>query len=618
MSIDNRDMLNNLLKTLKKLIISIRTEKIKESMHEYFQMFCTKIRELPREHRFHVENIGCLLLSYTVASFFIYPEFNFFPALKEIFSLLCMYGAVFFWFMDRMDQRLLFNIIVGVNACVAPIWFINNSFGVALVTLLVIIFCEFLFFEYLRGCRLFSNAIPVYVICENANDAERVRPFVSNYKVLELIVLGGNRRCSHRHSSMKSLQDLERWLQKINRMPFFPSPRKFLYVNPQKTENLLKLMEMACIFSIPTFKVISSIFSEESSMRMVPVSVEDMESQEISSTDKNALSSAFKGKRVWINYDGRKSIMDLASVMAATNSVDLTILCESEQLMIDAGIQLSRKCSSKNYKIKITNENLQQLKMPKPDVFFYNIPIRFIHSGEENLKETVVRNVLGTKKMISFAQSNHVSQVIFLSSTNALNANNWVGATQRLGELLAQFADFHSSKTSPIFRIIRIPEETTDISGVYGKLTSAIFTGNVVEFAGQDTAVTYSRRDILQLLMKTISFLMKNRDTTSSVYTIVPKKGITYEALAENICNLHNLKKGRDMQIRYNCSEGEEKDLFSIREFPEKTNISGVFRTKFLCKNPSEYDKFWTIEEIENMSTRELISSVFQDLSKKI
>jgi hypothetical protein len=516
-----------------------------------------------------------------------------------------------------------FRIAIAVTACISPVLFINNPTEVAFVCLLLIIFCEFVIFEYIRGCNLFSNLIPVYIICENERDAESVKEFSNDYKILELIILSGPK--SSKYSSLKSVDDIKNWLKKINYMPFYPSPRRLMYFSGKiSPDNFAKFLELSTEYSIPLFKItkISNQNTAARALSVSPVFLNDLETVAIFPSDKTALSAAFKGKRVWICYDGREVVLNFICLMSQINSLDLTILCESERLMLHVENELSVRCSNKNYKIKIVDINLLSLQGTKPDVFFYNMPIRSFHSGEENLKEAVTKNVLDTKRIIDFAQSNKIASVFILSSSEALNANNWIGATQRLGELLAQFADSQNRKMHTKFKIIRLPKEIMDPSHILGNVVSSILSKGCVNanFLDSEVAELYYTKDILTPFLKTVVSLMKNSDATSSVYTISLKNNMIFEDFIGNVCSVFGLRKDKDVQVVYNSKSEEMKldDFVSISESMEKTAIAGVLRTKFSCTNLQNYEHIWTMEELDGMTIRELISAVFQSLNEKI
>ncbi|MDR2781321.1 MAG: polysaccharide biosynthesis protein [Holosporaceae bacterium] len=598
--------------------MSLFFQKSKKAALCCCQRIFNTIRSLPDEHFAHIKNFCIIFASYVVASFFIYPTFYFHTFFKEFFSLLCTYCAIFLWFNDRINNEIPFRIAVGVTACISPVLFINNAFGVAFLSLLIIIFCEFLIFEYQRGCKLFSNLIPVYIICEDESVARCALSFFDDYKVLELIVLSNK----NSYSSMRSIEDIEKWLKKISYVPFYPSPKRLLYFSKTLNEDVfIKLLDLSANFSIPLFKATNNVVSSDA-LSIAPVSVKDFESISTVEFDKAALSAFFKNKRIWICYDGRGSVLDLIYSISDVNSVDITIFCESEKLMFEADQELSTICQNKNYKIKVIDINLLELQPNKPDIFFYNMPIKSVNSGEENLKEAVVKNVLEIGRMISFAQYNKIPQVFVLSSSGSLNAKNWIGATQRLGELFAQFADSQHKRMFTKFRVIRIPSDVSSTYGSFGRVVSSIFANGYIEsnYRNYEPNIAYYRKDIFPLLVKAIVSLMKNNDITSSIYTIAPKNSVTFDDFVKNACRVACLRKHHDVQIVQNTKpeEMELDDFIDISEPLEKTAIAGILRTKFSCNNPASYDKVWTVEEINAMTTRELISAVFQSLNEKI
>ena len=82
---------------------------------------------LSHEQSEHIYNLAALLVPYTVVSLLIYPKFSLYQFLQEIFSLLCIYVAIFFWFMDKISHISRYRIVLGVTACAIPIIFLNNS-----------------------------------------------------------------------------------------------------------------------------------------------------------------------------------------------------------------------------------------------------------------------------------------------------------------------------------------------------------------------------------------------------------------------------------------------------------------------------------------------------------
>lgn len=616
---------------LKKILDTIYFNKTPEFMFkiicDYFNNRFKKV-DLSKDQIEHLQNISVLIGAYTLTSIFIYPEFKFVTFLKEVFSLICVYGAIFLWFIDKIKADIRCKIVIGVTACAAPVIFVSNTFSIALIEILLMIFIEYIVFEYLRGCNLFSNLIPIYLVTDDNKKPNFINKLYKKYKILEIINLSSTNTKNSKFvfNTMNSIDGIKNRLLKTNKIPFFPFPRRILYFSYQQDiEILSRLSELSAEFSIPLFKI-SDISDNQhpnslnSDFEISPLRVQDFEQIIIDTQEKAALTSVFKNKRVWIYYDGRQSVFDLIAAICSVNSADLTIFCESETLLCEINNELNGKNTYKNYKTKVIDTNLLNLQESKPDILFYNIPIKSIESSEDNLKEALVKNVLNTKHIIEFAQKLKIRFVFLLSSIEALNASNWIGATQRLGELIVQSADSKSRKLYTKFRIIRLPECITDKTSILGSIISSIKSEGQINLASPNSIKYYHRKDILHPLLKMLAFALKEHDFSSSVYTIMPQKQILLENAIKIICNNLGLRKDEDIKIVCN-SKLETMDLESfpnISETLEKTEIDSVMSTKFLSTNLDiAKTVLWDIEQIKEMKTRDLITSVFQNLNEK-
>lgn len=570
---------------------------------------------LSKDQREHFYNLAALLLPYIVVSVLVYPKLSLSQLLQEVFSLLCIYLAIFFWFMDKISDISRYRIVVGVTACAAPIIFINNPLAVALISLGLIIFAEFVCVEYLRGCFLFSDRIPIYAVCDGSAEAELVEAFLSNkYKILKLITLEDREQ--------KAIDKLRRKLARFNRLSFFPFPRRILYfLRANNTRVLSELSNISSEFSLPLFKV----GLRDSELFLAPVSINDFDAVDISLQEKDMLKEAFASKRVWIFYDGRKCVFDLIRVLCDVS--DLTIFCESDYLMQEVETEIYKKPSEKKQRIKIADKNLFSNVDMKPDVLFFNMPLLHLGSSEDNLKEAFVKNVFNVSGVVETAQKLKIKFVFMLSTTGAFNTNNWAGATQRLGELVVQCVDSVRKRTQTKFRIIRLPDCVTDSSGMFECITSAIVSGDKVVLPSESDSRDgcrsrcYSRRDIIHPLIKLISFSLKEHYVSADIYSILPEDAVNdAEGILNTVCNSFCLRKGEDVKFDYRFDSDIDPEQMSVAfRSLEKSDIApGVMRIKFSMTSLKYYDiPTWTIDQINKMSTRDVISAVFQSLKEK-
>ncbi len=601
-------MLNNWINKIRENFKAENVLKFKVVVFEFL-----RTKKVPQNRHCHVINLSILIGSYILGSLLIYPEFSFSVFFKELFSIICIYGAILCWFTEKFSENNVLRICLAVTTCFAPVIFMNNSFSVAVVYLLLVALIEYLVFSYIQGHKLFSQNTPVYIICEDASDLEVAYRLTDKYKVLELILLSERRSRDIKISNIHTIELLARQLSKAQRIPFFPQPRKFIYCAQSKNlENLTELLKLAAEYSISILTV--------KDKGIIPLSLEDLNDR-FSVTDRNPLMGLFKNKNIWVCYDGRRTVLDLICILSGIASVNLTIICESSSLIPEVDHVLTQISSFKNYRIKVADLHFLVMNEARPDILFYNMPIKTHFSDEDHLKEALVKNVIDTDKIIKLAQEIKIPLTFVLSSTNSMNANNWIGATQRLGELLCQHADFQCRKTSARFKVIRIPENISDQYGILGEIAESILqSGSIfINSAESDLTDMYNSKDIIILTLKAIMLAYKS-EKTAEVLTVIPQYKADPKDLISKICNLHGLVPERDIKIHYTrVNETMELDNFpNISENLEKTSTLNIFCTKFVTSSIGNYGDLLTIEQISKMNPREIISAVFQSISDKV
>lgn len=556
---------------------------------------------LSHEQIEHFYNLAALFLPYTIVSLLIYPKFSLYQFLQEVFSLLCIYLAIFFWFMDKISHISRYRIVLGVTACAIPIIFLNNSFAVALVSMGFIVFIEFVCVEYMRGCALFSDKIPVYVVCGDTIEAEIVKNSLKNEcKILKLII-----------ADFEKVKKLREKLNRLNMASFFPFPRRILYFSKnQDIATLLKLVDISSEFSIPLFE----LKENNANFSIAPISIKNFDSVDVSPHEKNMISETFKNKSVWIFYDGRKCVFDL--ICALSEAANLVVFCMSEYLMREIEAELSKKTSKKIHKIKIADKNLLNSTDPKPDILFFNMPLLRLDSSEDNLKEAVAKNVLGTSEIVDIAQKLKIKFVFMLSTMEAFDTENWIGATQRLGELVVQC--FGTKKTQTKFRIIRLPKCITDPSGLFDEIVESIINGENIEISKNNIGIYSNRDEIFHPLIKLILYTLRDSYILSDIYSIVPENKLkNADSIVDIACKLLNIRMDKDVKLSYaDLVIPSEERLSGI--FEETDIDPAVVRTRFSATSlKSREAPSWTFEQLNKMSTRDVIATVFQGLKEK-
>jgi FlaA1/EpsC-like NDP-sugar epimerase len=97
--------------------------------------------------------------------------------------------------------------------------------------------------------------------------------------------------------------------------------------------------------------------------------------------------------------------------------------------------------------VRDKNRMCEVFEKYKPHVIFHAAAHKHVPLMENNPKEAVVNNILGTKNMIDLAESFAVEKFVMISTDKAVNPTNVMGATKRVGEMMLQEKSVDSRTT---------------------------------------------------------------------------------------------------------------------------------------------------------------------------
>ena len=104
-------MLDYWVSKIKEVFKDKDVSKFKEILLKF-----VKCRKVSNSNPCHLINLSILVVSYVLGSLLIYPEFKISVFFKELFSIICIYGAIFCWFSEKFSENNV--LIAGVPATI--------------------------------------------------------------------------------------------------------------------------------------------------------------------------------------------------------------------------------------------------------------------------------------------------------------------------------------------------------------------------------------------------------------------------------------------------------------------------------------------------------------------
>ena len=177
----------------------------------------------------------------------------------------------------------------------------------------------------------------------------------------------------------------------------------------------------------------------EFSIQLRDISIEDLLARHPANLDKSTISSFIKNKKVLITGAGGSIGSEIAKQCVSFEASELILLDHSEFNLYNIAEELS------SFKLKlvmqsIVNKKLLDITFQKhmPDIVIHAAAYKHVPLVEENINETIINNIIGTKNMIDFSIKYGVEKFVLISTDKAVRPTNVMGATKRICELYAQ------------------------------------------------------------------------------------------------------------------------------------------------------------------------------------
>ena len=349
---------------------------------------------------------------------------------------------------------------------------------------------------------------------------------------------------------------------------------------PSATDQQMRKIIEACEQSGVTFKTLPTltelISGQVSRKALRDVSIEDVLGREPVKLDWNIIEEKLGGRKILITGGGGSIGSELCSQLARIKPRQIIILEQSEFNLYRIDQQLEMAFPDVDFVLKlgdVTNPFTvgEVLEQYKPDVIFHAAAYKHVPLLENQIREAVVNNLLGTKVLAEAAIASGIKRFVLISTDKAVNPTNVMGATKRAAEILCQNLDD--------------PESTRFITVRFGNVLDS--AGSVVplfrEQIKRGGPVTVTHPDIKRFFMtiaeaSQLIVLAEVVGSGGEIFVLDMGEPISISYLAEQMIRLSGEQPGVDIKIEYIGLRPGEKLYEELFHEQEKTQ-------------PTKYDK---------------------------
>jgi FlaA1/EpsC-like NDP-sugar epimerase len=164
-----------------------------------------------------------------------------------------------------------------------------------------------------------------------------------------------------------------------------------------------------------------------------------------------AVRTSVKGKRILITGAGGTIGAALAKKIATFSPGHLCLVDYSESPLYAIGLELKESypkipCDSMLGDVVCRERIRHVISNFKPEIVFHAAALKQVPVIEENLSQAVLTNVIGAQNVAEACRDFKVRAMVLISTHEAINPSNTMGATKRLAECYCQSLDILERK----------------------------------------------------------------------------------------------------------------------------------------------------------------------------
>lgn len=311
------------------------------------------------------------------------------------------------------------------------------------------------------------------------------------------------------------------------------------------------------------------------------VSLEDLLGRDPVTLDWQAIGDAIHQQTVLVTGGGGSIGSELCRQIARLNPAHLIIVERSEFNLFT----LEQEFQDQFPHLKLTSHLLdvndrvalhEILFRHKPDMIFHAAAYKHVPMLEQQPREAIVNNILGTRTMAELAVKASVKKFILVSTDKAVNPTNVMGATKRASEIVCHF---YHERGETCFITVRFGNVLGSAGSVVPIFRQQIEKGGPITVTHPDVARYFMTiPEACQLILQALCI-----GKGGEIFVLDMGEPIKIQYLAEQMVRLAGKTLGHDIDIHYTGLRPGEKlfeELFHPDEALTRTAHEKIFQAK--------------------------------------
>lgn len=319
----------------------------------------------------------------------------------------------------------------------------------------------------------------------------------------------------------------------------------------------------------------------------VDVNEEELLSREPYRVDRKACSELLAGRVVMVTGAAGSIGSELCRQISEFGPARLVLLDIDESGLHDLKVELLAKTPGLPVDLAlcdITDRHGLELlfEQTRPQMVFHVAAYKHVPILEEQPREGIRVNVLGTRLIHSLSESFGVERFIFISSDKAVNPTNVLGLTKRLGELIVTATEPARNKADGRTML----STAVRFGNVLGSRGSVIPTfEKQIQLGGPITVTHPEMTRYFLSIAEAVSLIIQAVTMTcgSDIYILDMGVPVKIVDLANRLVRLRGLRPGVDVPIRFTGVRPGEKmceELVANGEEKIATEHPSIFRIR--------------------------------------